>query len=116
MGVNSLDEACLEHDLAYGAVKSTNERNKAPDMLTMKASAIAIDEPKLDYERRDARLVTAIMDTKSRFGFGMNGHLQKIYYNLRTGYIGINDLVKKSGLSSQIVRDWLHMKDFPQTN
>jgi len=33
--------------------------------------------------------------------------LKEIYYNPRTGYSGINDLVRKSGLSSKIVEEWL---------
>ena len=33
--------------------------------------------------------------------------LKEIYYNPQTGYSGINDLVRKSGLSSKIVTDWL---------
>ena len=110
-GVNSLDEACLKHDLAYGQVKSTKERNKADDILAMAAAAIAADESKPEYERRDARLVTGIMGTKSRFGLGIDEHLKSIYYNPRTGYTGINDLVRKSGLSTQVVQDWLHSQD-----
>lgn len=33
--------------------------------------------------------------------------LQKLYYDPKTGYSGINDLVRKSGLSSKYVSDWL---------
>ena len=33
--------------------------------------------------------------------------LKEIYYNPQTGYSGINDLVRKSGLSSNYVKEWL---------
>ena len=33
--------------------------------------------------------------------------LKELYYNPKTGYSGIDDLVRKSGLSSKIVKDWL---------
>jgi len=33
--------------------------------------------------------------------------LQKIYYNPKTGYSGINDLVRKTGLPTSIVQKWL---------
>jgi hypothetical protein len=71
-GVNSLDEACKRHDLAYGEEYSeTKDRNAADDVLAMDAARIALYENKSAYERRDARLVTGIMGTKSRFGFGL---------------------------------------------
>ena len=56
------------------------------DILANEASAIATDETKLDFERKDARLVTGIMGTKSRFGLGIDSLLSKIYCDPKTGY------------------------------
>lgn len=33
--------------------------------------------------------------------------LKVLYYNPKTGYSGVNDLVRKSGLSSKLVQEWL---------
>ena len=110
-GVNSLDEACKRHDLAYAKYMNTKERNIADDILAQEASTIAVDESKEEYERKDARLVTAIMSAKSRFGLGIESKLNKIYYNPKTGYTGVNDLVSKSGLSSTVVKGWLEQQD-----
>ena len=71
-GVNSLDEACRRHDLAYGKYQKTKDRNIADDILAHEASQIALDENKPNYERKDAKLVTGIMAMKSRFGMGKN--------------------------------------------
>ncbi len=71
-GVNSLDRACKEHDLAYSKMKSTKQRNIADDILANKASEIALNPNKPDYERKDAKLVTGVMAMKSRFGMGKN--------------------------------------------
>jgi hypothetical protein len=110
-GVNSLDEACRRHDIAYTKYKKTKDRNVADDVLAQEASTIAIDESKPEYERKDARLVTGIMGTKSRFGLGLDDKLKKTYYNPRTGYTGINDIITKTGLSSKVVKKWLEGQD-----
>ena len=58
-----------------------------------------------------ARLVTGIMGTKSRFGLGIDSLLSKIYYDPLTGYTGLNDLVKKTGLKEKDVQNWLENQD-----
>ena len=113
-GVNSLDAACIEHDLAYLKYESTKKRNEADDILAHKAAEIALDESKAAYERRDARLVTGIMGTKSRFGLGIkdaSSVLTDLWYNPRSGFTGINDLTLKSGLPKSVVEKWLHNQD-----
>ena len=136
-GVNSLDEACRNHDIAYSKYKKTKDRNRADDILAQEASKIALDESKAEYERRDARLVTGIMGTKSRFGMGMaapkdvlppaklkslkntvtetealrNEQLAKVYYDPRRGYTGINDIVQKTGIPKKDVEKWLESQD-----
>ena len=70
-GVNTLDRACLNHDIAYATHKDTNLRNKSDDVLAAQASQIVLDENTPEYEKRDAKLVNAIMAAKSRFGLGL---------------------------------------------
>ena len=67
-GVNKLDEACQQHDIAYATSSDVRNRNKADDILANKASQIVMESDTPDYEKQDARLVTGIMATKSRFG------------------------------------------------
>ena len=67
-GVNKLDEACLEHDIAYAASNEVKDRNKADDVLANKAAQLVMDNRTPDYEKQDGRLVTGIIATKSRFG------------------------------------------------
>src|SRR5688572_11287119 len=72
-GVNKLDRACLDHDVAYAVYKDTAGRNHADDILAAAASKIALvaltDEIP-EYEKKDARLVAAIMSSKSKMGMG----------------------------------------------
>ena len=125
-GVNSLDKACRNHDIAYSKYKKTKDRNRADDILAQESSKIALDENKAEYERKDARLVTGIMGAKSRFGMGMatlknlkdsvkrdnsNEQLEKVYYDPRRGYTGINDIAQKSGISKKDVKKWFESQD-----
>jgi transposase InsO family protein len=107
-GVNSLDEACRRHDVAYKENKKSKERNVFDDILAEEAAHIANDESRPEYERRDARLVTGIMGMKSRFGLGL---LKNVYYDPRKGFTGVNDLVQKTGIPKSSVEEWLHSQD-----
>jgi transposase InsO family protein len=107
-GVNSLDEACRRHDVAYKEHKNVKERNVADDILAEEAAHIANDETRPEYERRDARLVTGIMGMKSRFGLGL---LKHTYYDPRRGFTGVNDLARKTGMPKSAVEEWLHSQD-----
>lgn len=67
-GINSLDKACMKHDIAYSAHADTDTRNYFDDVLSAEASKIALDDNAPEYEKQDAKLVNAIMASKSRFG------------------------------------------------
>jgi len=69
-GINSLDRACLNHDIAYETYTNTAERNHYDDVLSAEASKLALNENIPDYERKDARFVNAVIAAKSRFGLG----------------------------------------------
>jgi hypothetical protein len=69
-GVNDLDKACLQHDLAYDKNKDTKNRNIADNELAREANRLANDTNQPDYVRKDARRVAALMSTKSWLGMG----------------------------------------------
>ena len=70
-GVNKLDRACLDHDVAYAFHKDTTGRIHADDILAAAASRIALTDEIPVYEKKDARLVSAIMSSKSKMGMGV---------------------------------------------
>lgn len=67
-GINSLDKACMKHDIGYAAHKDTASRNYLDDILSAEASKIALVDETPGYEKQDAKMVNAIMASKSRFG------------------------------------------------
>jgi hypothetical protein len=50
------------------------------------------------------------MSTKSWLGMG-NSWLEEIYFNPKTGYSGINYIVRKSGLKEKQVKEFLDAVD-----
>ena len=64
-GVNSLDEACKRHDVAYSEEKDRESRNAHDDVLALRAAEIANDPSKSASERADARKVVALIGSKS---------------------------------------------------
>jgi hypothetical protein len=76
LGVNGLDKACRQHDLAYKVNKDTKNRNTADDVLALEAAKIVNDSNQPEYERKDARSVASIMSIKSRFGMGIKKKFQ----------------------------------------
>ena len=71
-GVNNLDRACMQHDIAYSQNSDTKNRNFADDILAKVAIDIVNDPDEPAYERLQAKTVAAIMAAKSRFGLGTN--------------------------------------------
>jgi hypothetical protein len=70
-GVNSLDRACQQHDIAYATDKDTRTRNKADDVLAAAATRIVMNANLSEAERSEARGVAAIMSAKSKLGMGL---------------------------------------------
>jgi coat protein VP1 len=86
-GVNPLDEACREHDLAYATYKNLEDRHKADKKLEDFAWG-RVKSPDARFgEKTAAYLITNIMKMKRKFGMG---HLQPS----TSSYI-INRLTKK---------------------
>lgn len=76
-GINSLDQACKEHDIAYTKNSDINERNIADKILASKAWKIAKSKKSNFSERLNSTLVTGIMKAKTKFGMGVKNKKKK---------------------------------------
>ncbi len=73
--INKLDEAALEHDLAYGRWNDLDNRNIADRVLFDKAIAIFNDPHSSAIQKINALLVSGIMESKFRLGYGIGGSM-----------------------------------------
>lgn len=64
-GVNRLDKACRNHDIAYHNNTDSGTRNKYDDILAKEAASLLDDPSVSENEKNDARKVVAAMATKS---------------------------------------------------
>ena len=76
-GVNDLDKAAKEHDIAYHKYKEAETRHIHDNILADKAIQIANNTSDLQ-ERKDASYVSGIMEAKQRFGLGLKKKLVSI--------------------------------------
>ena len=85
-GINDLDKACLEHDIAYDSNIDTKNiefrklRNLNDNVLAQEANRLANDTSKPEYFRNDSKRVAALMSAKSWMGMG-NKWLSQIYFD-----------------------------------
>lgn len=70
-GINALDEACREHDIAYSLNKGLNERHRADSVLENKAWDRVRSKDATVGEKAAAWTVTNIMKAKRKFGMGI---------------------------------------------
>lgn len=70
-GINLLDEACKEHDIAYSQSKDINKRHQADQILAEKAWQRVKSKDNDFKERANAWFVTNAMKAKVKFGLGM---------------------------------------------
>lgn len=69
-GINPLDEACKEHDIAYGSSSSLRERHKADKVLENKAWSRLKDKNISRGEKVAAFSVGTVMKAKRKLGLG----------------------------------------------
>lgn len=69
-GVNLLDAACKNHDIAYSKNKDLNIRHQADKVLENKAWERVLSNNSSLAEKSFAYLVTNAMKTKTKFGMG----------------------------------------------
>lgn len=70
LGINELDKACKEHDIAYSQYKDSADRHKADKVLGDKAWQRVKSKDSNLRERSDAFLVSSIMKAKTKLGMG----------------------------------------------
>lgn len=70
-GVNQLDEACREHDIAYAASQNLNTRHKADKILRDKALVRVGAKDSSLGERIAALSIAGVMHGKQKFGMGI---------------------------------------------
>lgn len=88
-GINPLDKACKEHDIAYSQKKSVEDRHKADKILIDKAWQRVKSKDATLGERASALLVTNLMKGKVKLGMGMCATKKK---KKKSSY---NDVVRK---------------------
>lgn len=76
-GINPLDQACKEHDIAYSMHKNLTERHEADKILGDKAWSRAKNSSSLK-ERLAALTVTGAMKAKTKLGMGHRQKCQKV--------------------------------------
>lgn len=73
-GINPLDSACKDHDIAYSQNRNNiSARNAADDILAKRASQRIFSKDASMGERAAAAIVTNAMKLKSKFGMGHQG-------------------------------------------
>lgn len=75
-GINPLDRACKEHDIAYSKYKDTSQRNIADKILEEKAWERVKSHDASLSERANAILITNIMKAKVKLGMGVKSKMQ----------------------------------------
>lgn len=76
-GINPLDQACKEHDIAYSQNKNINERHKADKILENKAWNRVKSKDAKFGEKAAAWFVTTAMKGKRKVGMGIKQNKKK---------------------------------------
>ncbi|XP_039287748.1 uncharacterized protein LOC120352149 [Nilaparvata lugens] len=77
-GINKLDQACKEHDIAYSKSDDTASRAGADSILAERAWDRVRSEDAGVLEKAAALAVTNIMKAKAKFGGGMKRSLKEV--------------------------------------
>lgn len=99
-GVNDLDEACREHDIAYADHKDVASRHEADKVLIEKAWKRATAADTSLGERIAARLVTSIMKGKLAVGAGYRIRKRRLATPARGGFLPFLPLLAALGAAA----------------
>lgn len=91
VGVNQLDRACKEHDIAYNQYQDTTNRQKADRILAEKAWQRVKSSDSSLGEKAASWLVANTMKAKGKLGSGMNKK-KKISFKNLVKSARVNDL------------------------
>lgn len=90
-GINPLDQACKDHDIAYTNLQSTRDRNMADTILANKAWQRAKSSDASISERAAALAITGIMNAKTSMGMGLGARISTFFNHKRTKNGGCNN-------------------------
>lgn len=91
-GINLLDKACKEHDIAYSQSANLQDRHTADKILQERAwSRVKAKDAKLG-EKTAAWLVTNTMKAKRKFGMGLTQRKQPFK---KTLMVPVNNIMKR---------------------
>lgn len=76
-GINPLDAACRDHDIAYSLSNNLDERRAADKLLASKAKERIVTGDSTLGERAAAAIVWAAMKAKTKLGMGIKNKLKK---------------------------------------
>lgn len=104
-GINSLDKACKEHDIAYSQKQSVEDRREADQRLINKAWTSFKSKDANFGERANALLITNIMKAKNKLGMGIGDATKKNTTSFKAiaknkWGMGIGDVVDKNKTTS----------------
>lgn len=99
-GINGLDEACREHDIAYAAHKDVASRHEADKVLIEKAWKRATAADASLGERIAARLVTTLMKGKLAVGAGYRKRKRRLPTPARGGFLPFLPLLAALGAAA----------------
>jgi len=76
-GINELDSMCKLHDQFYNENTDTKTRNISDIALAHRADEIARNPMYDAAQRKDANIISGIMSTKAKLGFGVSKNLKR---------------------------------------
>lgn len=100
-GINLLDEACREHDIAYSQFQDVERRNQA-DRELAEAAFKRVKAPDSRFGEKLAALgVGGTMKLKSKLGMGLKNRRNRASKKKKGGQINLNFAVKKKSPSKK---------------
>lgn len=93
-GINPLDAACKEHDIAYSKSNNLNDRHEADKILASEAWKRVKQSPSIK-EKLVALLVTGAMKAKTKLGMGIKKNKVSPKISVRRTKLGLGIRKKK---------------------
>lgn len=105
---NQVDSICLEHDKDYDKAQTKSDKHEADKVMLQRLKDL---KPRNFRERVDKAITRTVIGTKYKLGLGITDSQRKllddIYYSPKTGYIGVDQLSRRSNVSKKLVKDYL---------
>lgn len=103
-GINPLDAACREHDIAYSRSNELKVRHKADKALAEKAWQRVKNSSSLK-EKLAGLTITAAMKAKTKLGMGIKNKKKKIIKAFRGKGVSFNEVIKKARVAARPIKN-----------